>query len=252
MTCEEIQDLVALAALGDLDGAERQTLDTHLQACPECRTQLDELTDAAGALAYLAPPVTPPEALRARVLARVRPASVRPTGPAPVPVSRERWLMVACSLLALGLVASLVLLGSERQQLAIAKTKNAQLVATVAQQQERLAVLKMPDMKVASLSGMAPAPGAQARLFWSPQKHAWLITFFGLPPLKGGKTYQLWAVTPKEKMSMGTLGADPNGSLVLRAEMPQPATPLKAVAVSIEPAGGMPQPTGPIALMGTL
>ncbi|HEY9722398.1 MAG TPA: anti-sigma factor [Oscillatoriaceae cyanobacterium] len=239
MTCDDIQDLVALAALDALPGDERRDLDAHLNGCPACRDRLAELREAASMLAYGAPPATPDPALKARVLRRVRPAAA------------PRSLVAACMLLALGLLASLVLLAQSQRQLHEAEAKNATLTAVNAAQLGRLAVLQTPDLEVASLAGQSGAPGAQARLFWSPERHAWLISFFGLPPLQGRKTYQLWAITGKQKLSLGTLGKDPDG-ILMRAELPTSTGAPKAAAVSVEPAGGMPQPTGPIVLLGNL
>jgi anti-sigma-K factor RskA len=95
------------------------------------------------------------------------------------------------------------------------------------------------------------APTANARLFWSPERKAWLLTIAGLPPAGTGKTYQLWAVTPDAKVPMGTFEPDPKGMAVLDGTRKAPMKPM-AAAVSLEPAGGMPQPTGPIVMLGNL
>jgi hypothetical protein len=62
--------LVMLCALGALEEAERAALSFHLLAgCPRCAAALTEARDLLSLLAWLAPPVSPPHCLRARILA---------------------------------------------------------------------------------------------------------------------------------------------------------------------------------------
>lgn len=68
---EELRGLLAAEALDALDGAERQELLAHLEGCAECRAELAELRDAAGAMAYAAPPARLDPARSARVRARL-------------------------------------------------------------------------------------------------------------------------------------------------------------------------------------
>lgn len=42
MTCQEVRDLLPLAAYDDLAGAERAAVDAHLTQCPACRQELIE------------------------------------------------------------------------------------------------------------------------------------------------------------------------------------------------------------------
>jgi hypothetical protein len=45
---------------------------------------------------------------------------------------------------------------------------------------------------------------------------------------------------------------EPDGSAVIEANVPPNLNDLMAAAVTTEPAGGLPQPSGPFALLGTL
>ncbi|HEX8118020.1 MAG TPA: zf-HC2 domain-containing protein, partial [Pyrinomonadaceae bacterium] len=71
MRHEEYKQLLALEAVGALDGEERARLEEHLPSCGECREELRELTDAAASLLYTLAPVQPSPGLRADILARV-------------------------------------------------------------------------------------------------------------------------------------------------------------------------------------
>ena len=73
-----------------------------------------------------------------------------------------------------------------------------------------------------------------------------------LPPQKD-KDYQLWLIRGQEKISAGILPSDASGSTMV----PVPGNLLAAgapdaFAITIEPTGGMPQPTGPIVLVGAM
>lgn len=76
MTHEDVQAALAAEALDALDGQERRTLLDHLESCAECRRELAELREAAGAMAHAAPfrPMEPARSdrVRARLLARAR------------------------------------------------------------------------------------------------------------------------------------------------------------------------------------
>jgi anti-sigma-K factor RskA len=69
-----------------------------------------------------------------------------------------------------------------------------------------------------------------------------------LPP---GKAYQLWAIMDKP-VSAGTFGVDTGHKCRHMAKgIPDPSRVTK-FAVSLEPEGGRPQPTGEIYLVGEL
>ena len=72
-----------------------------------------------------------------------------------------------------------------------------------------------------------------------------------LPALPAGKVYQLWVVTAQAPVSAGLLRPDPDGRASLTVATPRDlATPV-AMAVTIEPDGGVPAPTGEKFLIGT-
>lgn len=183
----------------------------------------------------------------------------------PVPVGGA-W-RAAAVVLGTGLLASLALnvyfwghVGSLSGQVALLSQDRAamdQKLAGMQQQAEQraaqIAVLQASDTRMAKLPGQPMAKNASAMLFWSSAERAWLVAASGLPPADAGKTYQLWAVTAAgQKISMGTFQVGADGGATVRVELPEAGMQPAAAAVSLEPAGGMPQPTGPIVMMGEL
>src|SRR5206468_8395497 len=57
MTHDECRETLALHALGSIGAAERQALESHLDACPACSTELADLRETAASLALLARPM---------------------------------------------------------------------------------------------------------------------------------------------------------------------------------------------------
>ncbi|MEW6248180.1 MAG: anti-sigma factor [Nitrospirota bacterium] len=142
-------------------------------------------------------------------------------------------------------------LDDARAQLAQLEKDSTAFRRVRALQDEIAALLRMPTVKVVSLSGSEMAKGAGGLLLYDPDtKKAWLYAF-NLPPLPGGKTYQLWAVQEKP-VSAGTFTTDAGqkGRLLIRY-LPEFSRTTK-FAVSLEPEGGRPQPTGAIYLIGQL
>jgi anti-sigma-K factor RskA len=77
-----------------------------------------------------------------------------------------------------------------------------------------------------------------------------VFTASDLPPLRAGRTYQLWLVTAQAPVSAGYFDID-NGGRVTQtfSTAPDVARPV-AIAVTDEPAGGAPAPTGDKYLVG--
>jgi anti-sigma-K factor RskA len=252
--------------LGALPEAERAAYEAHLATCAGCAAEVRALRGVVNALPYAVPQMDPPAALRGRVLAAI---GGKDTARVAVPAaSRGRaavlsggWLSAAALLLmaiALGAYAwSLrARVGALDLQLreAIARLDHSEqqlLAASTAAEraQLRLAVLLAPDLKQVNLVGQGAAPRALGRAFWS-RSNGVLLTANQLPPLPAGRIYQLWFLTPGPPVSAGLITPDENGRVTAAFDTP-PGTPAATgLAVSIEPEGGAPSPTGAIYLAG--
>jgi len=136
-----------------------------------------------------------------------------------------------------------------RRELAQREQEAAGLRKAVAQRDEMLTILKSAQVKVVSLSGLDQAKGAGAFLLYDQDTKKAFFYAFNMPPLPAGKTYQLWAIVDKP-MSAGTFDTDSGqkGRIVIK-NLPD-LSRISKFAVSIEPQGGRPQPTGTIYLAG--
>jgi anti-sigma-K factor RskA len=121
--------------------------------------------------------------------------------------------------------------------------------ARVATLDQTVAVLTAPDMVRVDLKGQSGAPNATARAFWSTSRGL-VFSAENLPALDPARVYQLWTIHQGTPVSAGILRIDRAGGSAHRAPPPPGATPPEAVAVSIEPLGGVTAPTGAIVLIG--
>jgi anti-sigma-K factor RskA len=268
---EELRGALAAEALGALGGPERAEFLAHLAECEGCRAELAELREAAAALAYAAPPASldpaRSERVRARLLARAA-ADARGAegtdlsarrGTIPVQVARPRrsgwWataaavaLLVAAGAYALSLRGRVEELSG---RLATLEAERARLRGEVAARERAISDLAGRGVRVIDLAAAGPrAPSG--RMFWNPRSGAWTFFAHDLPPVRRDRAYQLWLITPGRKLSAGTFTPGPDGEAVVQAKYDLPADSLRAVAVTEEPVGGVPEPTGPIVILGAL
>jgi hypothetical protein len=76
--CEEYADDLGELALGVLTGRERARVLSHVEGCPRCAEELEQLSRVADAVVQVAPEVEPPVGFETRVFERMGVADVRP------------------------------------------------------------------------------------------------------------------------------------------------------------------------------
>jgi anti-sigma-K factor RskA len=270
MTCDERRDRLMLYAADALDSAERATLAAHLASgCPRCAGSLAEAEAVLAHLPMALDPVAPSEGVRATLMRRVA-AEPRTTGKViPMPAPPERgarprpagdWLRPALAALAASLVTAVALTvpgeRARRELLAQLETQDREIVRlreAVEASAETVRVLRSPAVRVVSLSGTGPQPQAAARVFWDTTRRTWHFYAASLRPPGAGRTYQLWFITPgQEKISAGTFDVDAQGEASVEVAIPPGLDAIAVAAVTDEPAGGSPQPTGSIHLAGAV
>ena len=119
---------------------------------------------------------------------------------------------------------------------------------TVSEKDAMLRFLLSPQVKVVSFKGRKDFPG-EAILLYDPQEKRGLLYAFKLQPLPPGKTYQLWAVVDKP-ISMGVFNLDHGHKGRLLTKNLATFSQVDHFGVSLEPEGGVQQPTGDVHLVG--
>ncbi|MDQ3170781.1 MAG: anti-sigma factor [Acidobacteriota bacterium] len=235
MTHDDVRDLAPEYVLGILDPDARAVVARHLEACADCRTYVSEEAAVLDAIGRGVPQSAPPPALRARVLAAARAdatSGASETRPRAIAASsRVPWLLAAAALL-LALVAG--------WQVFAARGERARLEQELARQQRTDAVIASSDLVRFELSGTSD--NARGRAFWS-HRNGLVFAAEGLAPLPAGRTYQLWVISRGAPVSAGVFDVTPGGHARIVMSTPETLTQVEAVAVTVEPAGGLAAPS---------
>jgi hypothetical protein len=151
---------------------------------------------------------------------------------------------------------------AERQAEAAAQLANQRVAATredadhkiaEAEQTARKAqtvsdVLAAPDLVRFNVTSEATTPRSYGQMLWSRSRG---LVFSGsrVPAAPAGTTYQVWLLTSGEPVSAGLFVPDAAGRVMLvAADPPKVPRAVTGVAVTLEPTGGRPAPSGPTLL----
>ena len=206
----------------------------------ELQDLVRELREAAGDLGRTVPQRAPSAALRNRVLSEIAFEKQSGTNSSEIG-SRARvswfpWAIAALLLISCGWLA----LDRLHLQHELAITREADPMADA-----RIATLVSPN---------GDASIGNATVAWQPDRQSGLITINKMPPAGAGRDYQLWTVDANypDPINTGLIHVGPDGVARIRFKPNQPATAVKAFAISLEKEGGVPKREGPILLIGNI
>jgi anti-sigma-K factor RskA len=258
-----------LLALGALPEDEAAALQAHVSGCEECTAKLAQARGDAALLAFGVTQEAPAGTIKAELMARVRAnrdSEARSAWPVKAgevdrgvsgrkPDSGKswwNWVLVPVAL-ALAVVSFALSWQNRRISAELAKERLAAeaLIRDRQQIDKLVSVLASPDTVTIKLAGTSDAAKASGVVKFNTKAGVVLYSAADLPALPKDKSYQMWLVPANgAPISAGLLG--PGGQALgnmWTAEVPA-NTPAKAFAVTIEPAGGGAQPTGPKVLLG--
>jgi anti-sigma-K factor RskA len=282
MTHEDYKDLLAAKALTALDAEDARELDTHLERCGECRTEIYEWEQTTAFIALDARAFEPSPQVRELILASVRAEGAskaaskagrsdeRAAASAASGVSRilpfeqprrNVWTSlgsfgaIAATLLFVGLLVSLVALWqqnrSARAELARLSSQMDKTRDQLARERTLVALLTSPGARMTHLAGTNSAPGAHAMLAYDKSGRAMLMAR-GLPATPSGMAYQLWFIKEGKKMPGKVFTTDAAGNGSMEDQIPEFALGSAVFSITLEPARGVQVPTGETYLLSAL
>lgn len=172
------------------------------------------------------------------------------------PSRRMGWLALAAAAALVATGAQLLRVTADRNAM---RDRLAAADSLAPHADSLAAVLDEKDVIIRALAGAdvrvvaLTAEGEQqptARMTWNRESNDWVMFAYGLKQPSPGKTYQVWLVTDDAKISAGTFRPDKDGKTVLHANYALQRDALRAVAITEEPEGGVPAPTGPMVVVG--
>ncbi|MGH9465196.1 MAG: anti-sigma factor domain-containing protein, partial [Thermoanaerobaculia bacterium] len=111
-------------------------------------------------------------------------------------------------------------------------------------------IVGAPQTRVVLLAGLGSIPEASGHAYHDPGTRQAVFYASELPPLAADQDYQLWFIADGVPVSAGVFDPDEAGrGTLLVADVAAPES-IQAWAVTVEPAGGVPQPTGEMVLKG--
>jgi len=287
---DELLEIAELYALGGLAEPERARLEQHVaDGCAECEAALRANLEIAAQLLLAVAAASPAPAVQERLFARVRgdgatsggsagggPFAAGGQGRRGSMSTRVPLAAAAGVLLVLGLSALSAVLGT---RLAREREVNADLEDALAYEESiswalvremetersrRVAVedrvtglsrivsaLEAPLARSLALAGQGEFQRAVARAYIEPESGRLILYAHNLPPVPDGRTYQIWVIVEDRPRSVGLFRSDSAGEAKYDTGRLQDLDGPVTVAVTLEPEGGAPKPTGPIVLAGS-
>ena len=234
---QHVLDLLPAYALGSLEADEGSRVEEHLLSCLLCRDESGDLQAFAAQLSLAAPAAAPSPDLKDRLMERVRATQT----PARAAASRPSRPLFERLLPVWGL-ASLLLI-----------VVLAGFNYSLWQRMDRLEFSTAPGgMRAVPLSATDAAPAATGFVLISADGEDGALVVDGLPPLGEDQEYQLWLLKDGERTSGAVFSTDEKSYGGTRIRAPLSLLEYSAVGITIEPAGGSPQPTGEQVLAGAL
>jgi anti-sigma-K factor RskA len=290
MDRREFLDLCEAHALGLLDGedlarfqAALRTADAGMQAAYAAAVQAAADLSLAAPEAPLSPSVLNTLMRRVEASKAAGPVSsgtpptpssassveLRPQLQSETPRARIAWIIpfriatgvaVGLALVSLGLLTYAVSLrgGMDRAKVVVAESRQRieALEDSLAQREAMLEVLKSSQMQMVVMKGLEADPAGYGKIIWDPIRKKAILHVSNLPPQTADKDYQLWVIRDSKPVDAGVFqvkGSREGGELYKIDKLVEAdKSRINAFAITLEPKGGLPQPSGKMYLLGSI
>jgi len=253
-----IEEQLDLYALGALEGEERRQVELHLATCADCTRTLAEVRGVLASLVLSAEQKAPAARVKQQLLQRIQeeaaPAiAVKPGAALPHRPAGSWWIRLwAPAAVALAAIAIVFWVSNRRLASEVETLRQNQLVQQAELDRVRaISELAMaPDTVSVSLASAAAGFPGHGRVLYNERRGA-LVYAGSVPPLASGKAYELWVVPQVgNPIPAGLLNVNPSGAGSDILPRIPAGVAFKAFAITLEPAGGVPAPTGPFVQSG--
>ena len=231
-----LRENIPAYALGTLDAEELAALEAHLQTCEACQAELAEYRAISDSLLTAIPPRQPSDALRKRLQSQLPTAQKQ---------ARPRFVW-SFNQFAMGAILVMLLFLSvfSFMQMRAIQNQQASLQQQLKTNQFALSLLAYPGTKSYPIADGGATSGS---VLLDRERNTVALVMWRLPELTPDKTYQVWLIEPDgHRISAGLFRPQPDASYTTQPVFSkQDISKFTGVGVTIEPAGGSDQPTGP-------
>lgn len=231
----DLHMLTGAYALDALDTDEHTSFEAHISSCDSCAEEVSGLR-ATAAMLGMAAAVSPDAGLRRRLVAQVRATRQLPPLPdtgdgivAPMMLRRARTTSRAL----LAVAAALVVVAGTLGGVAVHQERRATAMAQAVS--EVTSVLRAPDARIIAGQGER---GSTARAVLSASRSSVVFVGQDMPDVGSDHALQLWVLGDGQPRSVGLID-------ITRPVVAHDVQPGLRLGVTVEPAGGSPQPTTP-------
>ena len=230
-----LRENIPAYALGALDAEDARALETHLQTCESCRTELAAYRMIGDSLLTAVPPRQPSAALRNRLQSQL-PSAQKTARP------RFSW---SFGQLALGSALVLLLFMNlfSFMQMRQIQQQQAGLLQQIKTNQFALSMLAYPGTQAFPIAG----ENLSGSVLLDRERNTAALVMWHLPDLSEEQTYQIWLIEPDgHRVSAGLFRPQTDAAYTTQpVYAKQDISRFTGVGVTIEPAAGSDQPTGP-------
>ena len=275
MERDRFEELCSAYVLGALEGKELQEFRTALaEATPELKQLFLEMQQVAVQLPLIVEIAEPSPHLKQRILNRVvSEKAERKDGlflklANFVGFNRPRLALAFSTILILGLVGAIyyallmreiiyqrtLQLAASQSEVAREHQRFVELKEELARKDDILKVLQSPTIGVAIMKGLEISPKGYGKIIWDPDARSAILQVSNLPAAPPNKDYQLWVIKNNKPISSGVFNIrDPRKEIFFKIEQMAEVDKkvIGAFAITLEPKGGVPQPTGSMYLLGS-
>jgi anti-sigma-K factor RskA len=255
-THDQFAEDLALYALDELTGSERQELEAHLDTCAACRRELQALRGDLGLLGLSSsgpqPPARSKDRLMRAIAAEPRGVSVPVTQPSTGRSFGWAWIPTLAALVLLFALAGLWRSnGRMKDQLAELAGHNQDQAIQLDRLNEEMRLLTAPDAVHVSLNPQKSPKQPNGTAIFSPSRNRMMFMASNLPQVPAGKAYELWIIPMNgAPMPAGVFKPDEHGNAMMMDHKMPEGVEAKAFAITVENEEGSDKPTSPIMLMG--
>jgi len=274
-TYNDFESLCAGYVLGALSDDEKRTFERMLdKATPEQLKIYRQMVRIKDDLSLAADPMEPSDDLFERVLQDISGTDSDSSDESEFQSKNEKqsqsgWIFKAAAAILLASLLGLLLYSQQQSTLIDTKESQISELQTEIEQQnqlltqletdlerknELLAILESREVNLILMAGLETSPDGYGKIIWDPENNRALLQVANLPEPTAEQDYQLWLIKDEQDpISAGIFSFEQTGTdLFYRIDQleEQPSEQSNIFAVTLEPSGGVPQPTGDMYLLG--